>query len=292
MAFLFVPSLDQNKNRVFQKSLKAIEVLLLSAGLISTLLMLKNAFLPYYSCEIALFSSLIGFFSSIKCLLSSPFYICIIINFMVMLIAATSSFHNQDDVDLCDRPDFRISEAEIKKTESPEPVKENEAEIKKTQSTEPTKENEPEYCPNFRTYEAEIKKTQSPEPVKESEPEMKESEPEYTMESTWMSITGEGNEKSKKKRFLKKCETWDVQPSNETTMMSSSARKMKELRKSETFNDSVSRACRGGLRRDPSTSLEEFNKQVEAFIKKFNDDMKLQRQESEQRFLDMVKNGI
>ncbi|KAL3824964.1 hypothetical protein ACJIZ3_020993 [Penstemon smallii] len=85
MAILFVESLSNNKNnRVLQIAVKALEIILLTAGLISTIVMVKGAVLPY-SCEFV-FSSLIGIWNSIKCFLSSPLYICIIINFMVVLI--------------------------------------------------------------------------------------------------------------------------------------------------------------------------------------------------------------
>ncbi|KAL3835305.1 hypothetical protein ACJIZ3_010041 [Penstemon smallii] len=87
MAILFVDSLSRKKNKVFLSAVKALEVMLLSAGLISTLIMVikKGAIIPY-SCELV-FSSLIGFWNSVKCFFfSSPLHICIIINFMVVLI--------------------------------------------------------------------------------------------------------------------------------------------------------------------------------------------------------------
>lgn len=59
----------------------------------------------------------------------------------------------------------------------------------------------------------------------------------------------------------------------------------RELRKSETFNDTAS------LRREKSMSPEELYKRAEAFIKNFNHQMKLQRLESYRRFMEMV-NGV
>ncbi|KAI3454309.1 hypothetical protein Pfo_010972 [Paulownia fortunei] len=395
MAFLFVDSLPQNYNRVFQTSIKALELLLLSAGLISTLVMVKGAVVPY-SCEIV-FSSLVGFWNSIKCFLSSPLYICIIINFMVVLIAASSAFHNhktdnQDDeikVNV-DNHDMQIAEspvvsppppaapppsrprdvAKVTPPSSPRNVTKVAAASlssrTKTSSRSTTSstlyqgsnnDDSPHVWPN-RTEQScsekatlssaaalffnenlmleahEIKKTtyslnSSPdlsesieekkkvttnlpalprkgkEVFKEKEDEVtsnlsddKENEEEDTMEATWKAITGGGKQRPKKEQ-LKKSETWDVPPRNTVAVqrldseeLLPSTPKWKELRKSETFNDAVSITCRGGLRRDPSMSLDEFNKQVEAFIKKFNDNMKLQRQESDQRFLDMIKRGL
>lgn len=129
-------------------------------------------------------------------------------------------------------------------------------------------------------------------------------EEEDTMDATWKAITGGGNQKPKKKP-LKKSGTWNAPqpppspppPPRRSVAMQRldseevlpTSPKWKELRKAETFNDAVSLIRRGGLiRRDPSMSLEEFNQKVEAFIKKSNDNMRLERQESHQRFLDMI----
>ncbi|KAL2555320.1 uncharacterized protein Fot_00059 [Forsythia ovata] len=121
------------------------------------------------------------------------------------------------------------------------------------------------------------------------------------MDATWKAITGGGKEKRKVKRekVMKKSETWDgvgaaAAPrridSEELFATKKSYHAWKELRKSETFNDAVSIMRRGGLRRDPITSLDELNNKVEAFIRKINQNMRLQRQESDQRFLDMFNN--
>ncbi|XP_061957319.1 uncharacterized protein LOC133678819 [Populus nigra] len=60
----------------------------------------------------------------------------------------------------------------------------------------------------------------------------------------------------------------------------------RELRKSDTFNDSMS------LRREKSMSQDELNRRAEEFIRKFNSEIRLQRQESKQRFRAMVRGGV
>ncbi|KAI5673879.1 hypothetical protein M9H77_14243 [Catharanthus roseus] len=117
---------------------------------------------------------------------------------------------------------------------------------------------------------------------KEKSEEEEEEEEDDTMEGTWRAINGEISKPENKQ--LKKSETWPHQKQRNWDK--------RELKKSMTFNDSISIRCRGGLMRDPSMSIEEFNGKVEDFIKKFNNEMRLQRQESEQRYLEMINRSL
>lgn len=100
-----------------------------------------------------------------------------------------------------------------------------------------------------------------------------------TLENTWKAIT-EGRSMPLS-RHMKKCDTWqnrtDTGPpepededEEEATTTSSS------VSVCETFNFNKA----GRLRKEPSLSQDELNRRVEAFIHKFNQQMRLQRQES------------
>ncbi|XP_022841616.1 uncharacterized protein LOC111365358 isoform X2 [Olea europaea var. sylvestris] len=302
MAFLLVDSLP-HKNSRFCIAIKALELLLLSAGLISTLLMVKGSLMPY-SCEMVV-SSLVGFWKFCKCFLSSHLYICIIINFMVLLIAASSCLqrHETDnhdagvDVD----EDMQIDKSPlVSPPPAPPPQLQNQNQNRDfTEMVAPPPTTEAKttlYQGLAETIERAMKE--------EKEVQLENNEEEDTMEATWMAITGGGKHKATKEQ-LKKSETWNMAPRRRAVAMAVAVQSLdpeellpsipaswKELRKSETFNDAFSIRQRGGLRRDPSMSVDEFNKQVEAFIKKFNASMRLQRQESDQRFKDMINRGL
>ncbi|KAL6529746.1 hypothetical protein OROGR_015369 [Orobanche gracilis] len=113
-----------------------------------------------------------------------------------------------------------------------------------------------------------------------------------TLESTWRTIT-EGRP-IPITRHLKKSDTWERDShrrGHETPE--------KTMTKAETFNDrtntrSPSPGSIGGsvkLRREASPSHDELNRRVEAFIKKFNEDMRLQRQESFDQYKEMINCG-
>ncbi|KAL3342614.1 hypothetical protein AABB24_026571 [Solanum stoloniferum] len=70
-----------------------MELLLLSTGLISTFFMLKKAISPYYLFNM-FFVNLSEILNYLKGFLSSPFYICLFINSVVILILTFSKFQH------------------------------------------------------------------------------------------------------------------------------------------------------------------------------------------------------
>ncbi|XP_018823543.1 uncharacterized protein LOC108993187 [Juglans regia] len=113
-----------------------------------------------------------------------------------------------------------------------------------------------------------------------------------TLENTWKTIT-EGRSMPLT-RHLKKSDTWDSyvrhnQPADENTPP--------KMKKSETLTDRSSNSSlspspgSGRLKREPSPSQDELNRRVEAFIKKFNEEMRLQRQESLNQYHEMIRRG-
>ncbi|KAK7331874.1 hypothetical protein VNO80_28615 [Phaseolus coccineus] len=98
-----------------------------------------------------------------------------------------------------------------------------------------------------------------------------------TLESTWKAIT-EGRSMPLS-RHMKKCDTWQSRGNFAPSQ---------ENKSDETFID-VSAA--GRLRKEPSLSQEDLNRRVEAFIRKFNDEMRLQRQQSLEQYMQMINRG-
>nr|GFD45363.1 CFE protein [Tanacetum cinerariifolium] len=61
------------------------------------------------------------------------------------------------------------------------------------------------------------------------------------------------------------------------------------MKKLETFNDHTDRVLASQkFRKEGSPSQDELNQRAEAFIKKFYDDLRSQRQESLQRYMDIM----
>ena len=121
-----------------------------------------------------------------------------------------------------------------------------------------------------------------------------------TLESTWKAITD--GRAAPLKRRMKKSDTWET---HHHTRVSSRDDPTPDpiMRKSETFNERGGAARRpptaswpsplgssaaARLRKEPSLGQDDLNRRVEAFIKKFNEEMRLQRQESLKHSLDMI----
>lgn len=113
-----------------------------------------------------------------------------------------------------------------------------------------------------------------------------------TLEYTWKTLT-EGRHPPLA-RHLRKSETWDSSSSLRSNADQSSP--ARNLRKSETMKhrgreDSPASPARQSLKREPSLSQDELNKRVEAFISKFNTEMRLQRQDSFTSYMEMINRG-
>ncbi|KAJ1291440.1 hypothetical protein BS78_02G315700 [Paspalum vaginatum] len=118
---------------------------------------------------------------------------------------------------------------------------------------------------------------------------------EETLESTWKAITeGRGPPLA---RHLKKSDTWDTRPGRRPSGGSGEVDPAAgAMRKAETFNDGGAERSKAGpapapVRREPSLGQDELNRRVEAFIHKFNMEMRLQRQESLKHYNDMLGRG-
>ncbi|XP_015896755.3 uncharacterized protein LOC107430433 [Ziziphus jujuba] len=119
-----------------------------------------------------------------------------------------------------------------------------------------------------------------------------------TLESTWKTIT-EGRSMPLT-RHLKKCDTWESH-ARRNMQMEQNTPPTKLMKKSETFSDRNGTGSpdsklspssgSGKLKKEPSLSQDELNRRVEAFIKKFNEEMRLQRQQSLNQYQEMIRRG-
>ncbi|XP_034673827.1 uncharacterized protein LOC117905059 [Vitis riparia] len=115
-----------------------------------------------------------------------------------------------------------------------------------------------------------------------------------SLEATWKAILEEHGIPAT--RHLRKNETWDVPPCVDNGSSSLGPREReREMRKSNTrvearssFRETPIRY----LRKDESLSHDELNKKIEEFIQKCRNEMRLERVESDQRFMDILNGGV
>ncbi|KAI5656976.1 hypothetical protein M9H77_25769 [Catharanthus roseus] len=121
---------------------------------------------------------------------------------------------------------------------------------------------------------------------------MARAEAHETLESTWKMIM------ESREQQLRKSDTFEIENRgrhlNEKVLLD---REQSATFKDRTNYDNDASAALGWssnmqkIKKELSLSQDELNRRVEAFIKKFNEDMRLQRQESINQYMEMINRG-
>lgn len=295
-----------------QTAIWASKTLLVMVGIVSTVTLLKVAVIPYL-LNLTL-STVPNLWISIRSCLLSPLYIYIVVNFIIIIIAASSTFQHRPNPNLKQFPSTTVKkqfQSQSDKIQNDREkshsqiddqiswhnfhiIEEEDEQTQKPNSTEPpnSRASPPDAVDTPFNDDSEPETNSSDNPLTDSgtgRPE-EDNSADDTLEGTWKAIMeGQGKAKS---RQLKKSETWDVPPrvvvgARPEAESDPADWARRELKKSETFNERVTVRMR-----DESMSQEELYQRAEEFIKKFTHDMRLQRQESDQRFMEMVRRGL
>jgi hypothetical protein len=302
MASLFQSSSLRNPR--FETAVWAAKLLLLFMGIISIFMMFKVSIVPFTVNLSA--STLPRLWISLRSWLSPP-YIYIIVNFIIITIVASSTFQhpnhhhssssptNAKPVAAATAADQSHNEDEINSSEDP-PANSNA--IPATTNIDDS--HETIWDDIIQQHEERlVEDTNLPNASPETSPGEKGDveDEDDSLDATWNAIMeAQGRPVT---RQLKKSDTWDVPP---RVGIIEAAEKndgvggddgdpvawdRRELRKADTFND------RGSLKRmDKSMSQDELKQRTEAFIKKINYKMRLERLESEQRLMQTVNGGV
>ncbi|KAG7588040.1 hypothetical protein ISN44_As07g004000 [Arabidopsis suecica] len=110
-----------------------------------------------------------------------------------------------------------------------------------------------------------------------------------TLENTWKMIT-EGKSTPLTRQLYRRSDTFGR---GDSGGVDGEAKPV--YKKSDTFRDRTNYyqlAETAKVRKEPSLSQDELNRRVEAFIKKFNEEMKLQRMESLRQYKEITSRGV
>ncbi|XXG59692.1 hypothetical protein AAC387_Pa04g1731 [Persea americana] len=112
-----------------------------------------------------------------------------------------------------------------------------------------------------------------------------------TLESTWKTITD--GRAIPLTRHLKKSDTWETHGRVRSDGQDHPKPVMKKSETTKEHSPVLSPSPGSGklLRKESSLGQDELNRRVEAFIKKFNEEMRMQRQESINQYMEMVNRG-
>ena len=288
-----------------ETAISVTKSILVSVGIISTLILFKVAVIPKVASLVI--TTLPGLWVSFRLWLSPP-YIFIVFNFIIFAVAASSIFRRQKDAS---ENNYISHENTHVAASTPYKWTHEDRNFSITGSIEiwdriPTvdeqgkevEEQKEEEKPTLFT-----EKFSDPSSGKLcAYPGEKVEEEEDaggggggdsdSMDATWKAIM---ERKGKQTPQLKKSQTWDSPPPARLirAAVDSAADEedpvawaRDEVRKSERFHQTLS------FRRKVSLTSEELKSRAEAFIEMVNQSIRLQRQESEQRFLQAMQRSF
>ncbi|KAL2341948.1 hypothetical protein Fmac_009888 [Flemingia macrophylla] len=265
------PSLSFRSSSTFPAKMLSLKVLFVSAAVIFAALGLK-ASLPVASTYLPLFWS---FFL----LCSTPPYLFVILNAIIISIVASSKLqHSNHQPEKTPPPQLHpplppsIPEENTALTELTEEEDEEKKVIREGIAASSPAEK-PLVSARF-SHRKFLKSTSEGGRATLRVVAKAKAKRQETLESTWKAIT-EGRSMPLS-RHMKKCDTWqsrNVEPSSENK-----------------YEETLTVAA-GKLRKEPSLSQDELNRRVEAFINKFNEEMRLQRQQSLEQYMQMINRG-
>lgn len=317
MGHLFVNS--SHKPTGFDATVWAVKVVLITVGTVSSVILVKISVIPCLSSFLV--STLPGLWSFLRSFFSPP-YIYILLNFIILIIAASSTFQQQShhlkrpqklkisyqitDYDRVESHDqkpkiwYQSTDYDRFESHDHEGVREiavlDEVEVEK-HAVEPLEKvvvgsrfdssllGKPGFISGEDLAEVKGMIAEPPEPRSPMKPEQpwepeeprKQEEPDDTLDSIWKSIMASQG---------KPLPGPDPEPEPCQGSDDPAVPAQREARKSDTFKEETAPLKLGKL-----LSQDELNLRAEAFIKKINLDMRLERQESDQRFMDMVYRG-
>ncbi|KAI4365791.1 hypothetical protein MLD38_021749 [Melastoma candidum] len=308
-----------SKASKLETTIWAIRILLICLGLGSCFALLKAAVIPYASSFVV--DTIPCIWNSGRVLFSPP-YIYIIVNCIIIAIAASNSFHHQNN--LCRKADMtppslysqrsQVGEMQFADKgggnleETAEVIKQmisdsgispntSEARIGCNSSILPDNPSNTSGATLLGRTMAEESFEMFPEKEDEKLPETSAAgveEGDNTLDSIWTEIT-EGRGQQPRPQ-LKKSDTWDTatrQALNEAEPGEGGGGKT--FTKSETFRERTTAATaivEGIVEKEKSMGQDELKLRIEAFIRKNHDYLRLQREESHVRFVETVNSGI
>ncbi|KAK9089424.1 hypothetical protein Scep_028506 [Stephania cephalantha] len=287
----------------------SLKLLLVSALFLSTALILKFSIPPISQSQQLLSSvSIPLLYNSLRSWLTPP-YLYFVINGIIIIIVASSRFQLTPRHEDAGDPPEKTTPADVPHDVAHEDYRDV-AVVKEKESTPPEAVllinplEKPPVSTRFSHRRSATASSEGGKSLRVAKPKRQD-----TLESTWRKIT-EGRSVPLA-RHLKKSDTWETHTHNHNNNNNISAPLMesstvddedvgdrptkKMMKKAETFNEksqsSLRRSSKGSIgkmKKEPSLGQEELNKRVEAFIKKFNEEMRLQRQESLNQYMEMI----